>query len=74
MELKYAKYKDPESRVEELRLEAIAQACLLYTSVNALTQPLLTLNLILWKTHCKGTDFCDISKLSKKNSMFYNTF
>ena len=26
MELKYAKYKDPESRVEELRLEAIAQA------------------------------------------------
>ena len=26
VELKYAKYKDPESRVEELRLEAIAQA------------------------------------------------
>mgnify|MGYP000458974105 FL=1 len=26
IELKYAKYKDPESRVEELRLEAIAQA------------------------------------------------
>lgn len=26
VELKYAKYKDPESRVEELRQEAIAQA------------------------------------------------
>ena len=26
IELKYAKYKDPESRVEELRAEAIAQA------------------------------------------------
>ena len=26
VELKYAKYKDPENRVEELRLEAIAQA------------------------------------------------
>ena len=26
VELKYAKYKDPESRVEELRLEAIDQA------------------------------------------------
>ena len=26
VELKYAKYKDPESRVEELRAEAIAQA------------------------------------------------
>ena len=26
VELKYAKYKDPESRVEELRNEAIAQA------------------------------------------------
>lgn len=26
VELKYAKYKDPESRIEELRLEAIAQA------------------------------------------------
>lgn len=26
VELKYAKYKDPESRMEELRLEAIAQA------------------------------------------------
>ena len=26
VELKYAKYKDLESRVEELRLEAIAQA------------------------------------------------
>jgi len=25
VELKYAKYKDPESRVEELRQEAIAQ-------------------------------------------------
>ena len=25
-ELKYAKYKDPENRVEELRLEAIDQA------------------------------------------------
>lgn len=27
MELKYAKYKDPETRVEELRQEAITQAC-----------------------------------------------
>ena len=26
IELKYAKYKDPDSRIEELRLEAIAQA------------------------------------------------
>ena len=26
IELKYARYKDPESRVEELRAEAIAQA------------------------------------------------
>ena len=26
VELKYAKYKDPESRVEELRLEGITQA------------------------------------------------
>lgn len=26
IELKYAKYKDPETRVEELRLEGIAQA------------------------------------------------
>ena len=26
MELKYAKYRDPENRVEELRQEAIAQA------------------------------------------------
>ena len=26
IELKYAKYKDPESRVEELRAEAVAQA------------------------------------------------
>ena len=26
VELKYAKYKDPETRVEELRQEAIAQA------------------------------------------------
>ena len=43
VELKYAKYKDPETRVEELRREAIAQAdryaCLLYTSGMALRLP-----------------------------------
>ena len=39
----------------------------------AVLQPLLTLNLILRKTHCKDTDSWDICKLSKKKSMFYNT-
>jgi len=29
---------------------------------NALLQPLLTLNLILWKTQCKDTDYREISK------------
>ena len=40
----------------------------------AVLQPLLTLNLILWKTHCKGTAFCIICKFSKEKQMFYNMF
>ena len=39
---------------------------------NALLQPLLTLNLILGKTQCKGTNIIEICKFNKKKIMFSN--
>ena len=41
---------------------------------NALLQPLLTLNLILWKTQCKGTAFWRICKYFGWKIVLYNIF
>ena len=41
---------------------------------NALLQPLLTLNLILWKTQCKDTDFWEICKEKDAKFMLLNIF
>ena len=40
----------------------------------AVLQPLLTLNLILWKTHCKGTDFRETCKLFGQKILLYNIY